>query len=613
MPELCMNMNQIENITYQHPYPNMSIEEPMRKTRQEIMPAFIKEISKPQGYDIYPYFALGEKQIFNGYAALADYITGQKTVVVDGYVGVYWSVIIRSLKKELESRKLRVHIIDTASFLKDEGLIDEMTLDFLGEKDGVWGKKTTLSLGDFFDLEALKASEVNEDCDVNIVIGCGASLSEWDASLIYVDLPKNELQHRMSAGAICNLGKSGPQEPTEMYKRFYFVDWVVLNAHKEQLVKDVAVFVDAQWEEDINWGYGDAVREGLQKMSASVFRARPWFAPGAWGGQWMKKHMPQLDQNEVNYAWSFELIVPENGLVFESDGLLLEVSFDLLMFTYAENVLGKHFQKFGNEFPIRFDFLDTFDGGNLSIQCHPSLEYIKEQFGENITQDETYYILDCNDDASVYLGFQDDIDPFAFRTALEDSNRNGVEIEIEQYVQCHIAEKHDLFLIPNGTVHSAGAQNLVLEISATPYIFTFKMYDWLRLDLNGKPRPINIEHAFKNLDFSRKGSRVKQELISKPTIFFEKEGCKYYHLPTHAQHFYDVHRLDFDLHVDVETDNVCHVLMLVEGNSVTVTTADGSTMHFQYAETFVIPAAAGSYRMVNNSNGQAKVIKAFLK
>ncbi|QDW23925.1 class I mannose-6-phosphate isomerase [Pedobacter sp. KBS0701] len=591
----------------------MSIEEPMRKTEQEIMPAFRKEISKPQGYDIYPYFALGEKQIFNGYATLAHHITLQKTVIIDGYVGVYWNLLISSLKKELVSRGLQVNIIDTASFLKDEDLIDEMVEEFLGEKDAVWGKKTTLNLGDFFDLEALKASEVNEDCDVNLIIGCGASLSEWDASLIYVDLPKNELQHRMSAGAICNLGKSGPQEQTEMYKRFYFVDWVVLNAHKEQLAKNVDVFVDAQWDEDINWGYGDAVRDGLKKMSASVFRARPWFAPGAWGGQWMKQRMPQLDQNEINYAWSFELIVPENGLVFESDGLLLEVSFDLLMFAQAGNVLGKHFERFGNEFPIRFDFLDTFDGGNLSIQCHPGLEYIKEQFGENITQDETYYILDCNDDAGVYLGFQEDINPLAFKQVLEDSNLNGVAVEIEQYVQCHKAKKHDLFLIPNGTIHSAGAQNLVLEISATPYIFTFKMYDWLRLDLNGKPRPINIEHAFKNLDFSRKGSKVQQELISKPSILFEKDGCTCLHLPTHKEHFYDVHRLDFDSFVEVETENVCHVLMLVEGDSVSVTTADGSTMNFQYAETFVIPAAAGSYSIVNNSDRQAKVIKAFLK
>ncbi|WP_205941021.1 class I mannose-6-phosphate isomerase [Pedobacter yonginense] len=606
-------MDQFQNNIYQNPHIDMSIEEPMRKTEQEIMPAFRKEINKPQGYDIYPYFTLGEKQIFNGYATLAEYITAQKTVIIDGYVGVYWNLLISSLKKELASKGLRLNVIETSAFLKDEDWIDEITAEFLGESGAVWGKKTTLSLADFLDLEALKSVQVDEKYDVNLIIGCGASLCGWDAALIYVDLPKNELQHRMSAGAICNLGKSSPQEQTEMYKRFYFVDWVVLNTHKEQLAKNVAVFVDAQWEEDINWGYGEAVRAGLKQMSTSVFRARPWFAPGAWGGQWMKHRMPQLDQNEVNYAWSFELIVPENGLVFESNGLLLEVSFDLLMFEQGENVLGKHYQRFGYEFPIRFDFLDTFDGGNLSIQCHPSLNYIKEEFGENITQDETYYILDCDKDASVYLGFQQDINPEGFKKVLEDSNENGVELDIEQYVQCHKAEKHDLFLIPNGTIHSAGAQNLVLEISATPYIFTFKMYDWLRLDLNGKPRPINIEHAFKNLDFSRKGEKVQQELISKPSILFQKDDLTCYHLPTHEEHFYDVHRLDFESVAEVETENVCHVLMLVEGESVTVTTADGSTMSFQYAETFVIPAAARSYKIVNNANQQAKVIKAFLK
>jgi len=591
----------------------MSIEEPLRKTEQEIMPARLDEITKVKGYDIYPFFNLGDSQIFSGIETLCDYIIKHQTVVIDGYTGVYWDNLMTAINTELQTRALQHRVVDIRKAMKPEAEIVRITAPFVGEEDSVWGKKTNLSLRDYFDEQHLRSLSSNQEAGINILIGSGASLAGWDAKLIYIDLPKNELQHRMSAGSICNLGMTTVLEQVEMYKRFYFVDWVILNQHKKDLAGLIDVFVDAQWDNNLNWAHGDDIRKGLQEMSASVFRARPWFAPGAWGGQWMKKHMPQLDQNEVNYAWSFELIVPENGIVFQSSGLLLEVSFDVLMFAQNRNILGRHADQFGDEFPIRFDFLDTFDGGNLSIQCHPSLDYIQTEFGENITQDETYYIFDCKDDAQVYLGFQENINQAEFKTVLEDSNLNGVEVEIEKYVQVHQAKKHDLFLIPNQTIHSAGAQNLVLEISATPYIFTFKMYDWLRLDLNGKPRPINIEHAFKNLDFSRKGAKVAQELIAKPKVIFETEGTTCYHLPTHQDHFYDIHRLDFDSSVKVQTDDVCHVLMLVEGSSVLVTTANGSTMTCQYAETFVVPAAAGSYTIVNQSNQQAKVIKAFLK
>jgi mannose-6-phosphate isomerase class I len=241
------------------------------------------------------------------------------------------------------------------------------------------------------------------------------------------------------------------------------------------------------------------------------------------------------------------------------------------------------------------------------------LAYIRKEFGENITQDETYYILDSKDDAKVYLGFQDDICPEDFREELETSKENNQEIQIDRYVQSYKAQKHELFLIPNGTIHSAGANNLVLEISATPYIFTFKMYDWLRMDLNGEPRAINIEHAFNNLNFERKGKMVQEQLISKPTVLKEGADFKLVHLPTHKEHFYDVHRLEFNSEISIETNDACHVLMLVEGTNVLVKTAEGMTRRYNYAETFVIPAAAKHYTLINGGEIPAKVIKAFLK
>jgi hypothetical protein len=503
------------------------------------------------------------------------------------------------------------HAIDAA--LRPQAAVEALVAPFLGGDDPLFGTRFSGSLADFFDADRLAHLQPDLDAVLNIVYGCGAALAGWDGLLVYVDVPKNEIQYRSRAGSVTNLGMGRPLSSKEMYKRFYFVDWVALNRHKARLLPHIDLIVDEQRPDEPAFMAGNVLREGLARMSRTCFRVRPWFEPGPWGGQWLRRRIPQLAQDVPNYAWSFELIAPENGLMFRSSERLLEVSFDLLMFQAYREVLGDFAPRFGYEFPIRFAYDDTIDGGNLSVQCHPRQSYVRSRFGENFTQDETYYILDCKPGSRVYLGFRAGIDPGAFRAALERSYREVVPLDVDAFVNSVPAHRHDLFLIPGGTIHSSGANNLVLEISATPYIFTLKMYDWMRMDLDGTPRPLNIERAFQNLVFERQGERVQAELVSHPLVLEQHSGWRRVHLPTHPEHFYDIQRVEFETHVELATDGSPHLMNLVEGEWIEVETPGGHRQRLSYAETLAVPAAAGRYVLINRGKRPARVLIAFLK
>ncbi len=576
-------------------------------------PLPLRKTTTGNGYDICPSFMIEEGLIHDGFRSLAARMLQEGVIVFDGYNGVFWNLFEKAISAIAEEKSIKVDWIHTGRFLKPVEAIMEMTSPWSGGDDPLFGKRCELQLEDFFEMDRMKAISPGSRYDCSIISGPGAALAGWQGLTVYADLPRNEQQYRSKEGLITNLGLKRNIGPKEFYKRSYFIDWPVLNRHKGAILESVDIFIDAQRPDEPVWIEGAILRNALRTLSRNIFRVRPWFEPGPWGGTWIKDNIRGLDGEAPNYAWSFELITPENGLLLESSSLLLEVSFDSLMFTAGEAVLGDCYSRFGTEFPIRFDFLDTFDGGNLSLQCHPGPEYTREHFGESFTQEEAYYILDTKDNASVYLGFRDDVDPGEFRKNLEESREKQVPFEADRFIMSHPAAKHDLFLIPYGTVHGSGKNNLVLEISTTPYIFTFKMYDWLRMDLSGQPRDLNIARAMNNLYFDRKGRYVTDNLKSRPVLLEEGDTWQTWHLPTHDTHLYDVHRHNIRTSAVIPTGNRCLVMNLVDGERIMVETQNGITREISYAETFVIPAAAGSIRVTNLSEREAVLVKAFIK
>lgn len=585
-----------------------------RKSTQYILP--LNKATNNEGYDIYPAFNLGDNAIFDGFNSLALKLYNHRNVIIDGYIGVDFDNFTSRLNEELLSLGVSATWWSIDSALKSPEEIEDLVAPYCGGQDPLFGFRTQLELTDYYSSSKIKKIIPDSEAKMNILVGIGASLVGWDGILIYLDVPKNELQFRSRAGSVHNLGLSKPLSPKEMYKRFYFVDWIVLNKHKKNLIADIDIFVDEQRTTEITWAEGDTIRRGLSEMSKNAFRVRPWFEPGAWGGQKLKEVVPQLPQNVQNYAWSFELIVPENGLLFCSESKLLELSFDTLMYYKGSSVVGEEcYSIYGDEFPLRLDYLDNFDGGNLSIQCHPKLDYIQSNFGELLTQEETYYILDCKENAKVYLGFNDDINPSDFESALYESYNSASPLDVSRYIHSEQSKKHSLYLIPPGTLHSSGRNNLVLEISTTPYIFTFKMYDWLSLDLDGCPRPLNIQRAMDNLCFDRKGEVIPNEHIAHPKIVEKESGWELWHLPTHHEHSYDVYRYVINAEQDVlvRTNGKFNALNLVEGSNATIITKNNMRYNISYAESLVISADADSYRIINPTSTPIMLVQAFMK
>ena len=585
----------------------------LRKT-DSFLPPMKAQRTEAGQYDIYPAFEVNGT-IYSDLNALCDSIASAGTVVIDGYEGVFWDKFITNVSSVLKDKGLKVNLVNIETAMKSYEDINVLIAPFMGEENSIFGRMTDLKLIDFFDRDKLRAMVPIASADVNIVYGCGATLAKWKGMLVYVDLPKNELQFRMAADKAFNIGSHERLDPRDYYKRCYFIDWPILDEYKGALIPEIDWVVDEQRIDEYSYMTGEEFRDALEQMCHNSFRVRPWFAPGVWGGHYLRDSIGGLNRDTKNLAWSYELMALENGLMFRHDDVLMEVSFSFLMSYGYKKILGHCAEDFKEDFPIRFDFLDTIGGGNLSIQCHPRPEYIRSRFGKKYTQDETYYILKSEGESTVYLGFQEGIQKDTFSKALNESQEKAEKIDITKYVQSFSSKKHDLFLIPNGTIHASGSGNLVLEISSAPYIFTFKMYDWVRLDIDGRPRPINIEHGLNNVRFERNGKVVTDELISKPYVMDETPECIHEHVPTHRDHFYDVER--YTIHdgceINIKNENKCHVWMIVEGSNIDLKVKGGREEGYNYIETFIVPAQAEEYVLSNNSGADVMLVKAFVK
>lgn len=471
--------------------------------------------------------------------------------------------------------------------------------------DPVFGRMNEAMVMDFFHpvLRSDLTDRIVQARGVVLVIGTGASiLAPHPSCLIYADMARWEIQRRQRKNLIGNLGLNNRTDRAgEKYKRAYFLDWRAADRLKKKVLPKCDYVLDSNIENEPKMVARRDFFAGLERTVRRPFRLVPFFDPGPWGGQWMREKFDLPDESQ-NYAWCFDCVPEENSLVLAFGHHRFETPAQNLVLFEPVGLMGTDvFARFGHDFPIRFDLLDTMGGGNLSLQVHPLNEYIHDNFGMSYTQDESYYLLDAGPDAVVYLGTKPGTDSKEMESDLRRAQQGAFVFPAERYANRIAAKKHDHFLIPAGTLHCSGANSMVLEISATPYIFTFKLWDWGRLGLDGRPRPIHIDHGLKNIQWERDTAWIQDQLVNQITTVREGPGWKEEKTGLHAFEFIETRRHWFHQKVEHNTEGTVHVLNLVEGSSAVIESPEQRFAPFvvHYAETFMVPAQVGRYTITS--------------
>ena len=534
-------------------------------------------------------------------------VAAERQIIVETYPGIYEDEIIKVFSEALGP------VMNTRSLMRSEEDIRSMTQPFMTD-DVLFGYLTSLRINDFFNEAKLTAAR---NSTPKVIVGVGASLAAGENALIvYTDMARWEIQRRMRLHEVKGIGVDNRSDAASIqYKRGLFIDWRICDIHKDSLFGKVDLWLDTNDPIRPKMIDNETFIQGIDKTVSSPFRVVPFFDPAPWGGQWMKE-VCDLDPDKPNYGWCFDCVPEENSLLFNVNGELFEIPSQDLVLLRSRKLLGGPVEsRFGKDFPIRFDFLDTIGGGNLSLQVHPTTQFSKESFGLPYTQDESYYLMDANEDAVVYLGLKTGINPEEMLSDLRAAQRGEIVFDAGKYVNKIPASKHDHFLIPAGTIHCSGAGSMVLEISATPNIFTFKLWDWGRLGLDGKPRPINIERGSKVIQWDRDTEYVEKNLHNHFEPVANGDGWEETRTGLHPYEFIETRRTRFSCPVTFNTGGGVNVLNLVEGEEAVITSPSGAFPPFvvHYAETFIIPAWLGEYVISPSGiakGGSCMVIKA---
>jgi len=307
-----------------------------------------------------------------------------------------------------------------------------------------------------------------------------------------------------------------------------------------------------------------------------------------WGGTLLSEKFGRVAASSF-LGESWDISCHENGESHVINGAFKGNALKKLVARYPLEILGTNFESY-NDFPLLIKLIHSND--DLSVQVHPDDDYARKHENQLFGKTEMWYILDAEPDAELVYGFSHDVDKERFVTCLQHNNFDRCFNKIK-------VKSGDSIYIPAGTIHAIGKGIVLCEIQQNSDL-TYRVFDWNRLDKDGKPRKLHIEQALDVVNFNLD---MKKGLLSGLTMDI-LGGQKTFLV---IGKYFSIEKLTIKSLIHESTQlKSFHTLTVVKGEGELI--AREVSTHVKIGDSILIPAILDKYQI----QGNCEVIKSYV-
>ena len=309
-----------------------------------------------------------------------------------------------------------------------------------------------------------------------------------------------------------------------------------------------------------------------------------------WGGDKLRQYKAiSTEQKNIGESWELSGVPGNESIV--SNGELAGRTISELIKEYGPELLGRHvYETCGEKFPLLIKFIDACD--DLSIQVHPDDAMAQAVHGQPFGKTEMWYVVLADKDAHLMSGMSQQITPEEYVRRIDDNTITDVLCDYK-------VKAGDVFFLPAGRVHSIGKGCFIAEIQQTSDI-TYRIYDFGRLGLDGKPRELHVEQSKDAVDYSVLDDykTFYTPELNKPVSLVE---CRYF----------KTHLLDLTetVEVPVKVNDSFMIVICLEGAG-TLVDSNGYILNLKQGETVLVPAVTD--QITFNPYPQLKILTCWI-